>query len=156
MTIINQALLDEVSAEARAAGRLRKNRNFHPADDFPAHRLLNAIEPGSYVPPHRHLDKLKDETMVALRGRIGIVYFDSDGQVTETVVLSPDGDAVGIDITHGTYHSVLGLTPGSVFLEAKAGPYAPLLPEEKAAWAPVEGEVTAAAYLARLQALFES
>ncbi|MDD5295368.1 MAG: WbuC family cupin fold metalloprotein [Rhodocyclaceae bacterium] len=154
MTIITTALLDEVSAEAAASARRRKNRNFHPADEASCHRLLNAIEPGSYVQPHRHLDPAKDECMIVVRGRLGIVFFDDQGQVTETALLEPGGAAVGVDIPHGRYHSVLSLAPGSVFLEAKAGPYAPLLPEEKSAWAPEEGAAGAPEYLGKLSALF--
>ena len=56
ITLIDNALLDEVCAEAAASPRRRKNRNLHPADDHPAHRLLNAMQPDSYIPPHRHLD----------------------------------------------------------------------------------------------------
>ena len=152
--LIDAALLDAVSAEAQASPRRRKNRNFHGADDDAAHRLLNAIEPGSYVAPHRHLDAQKDETMVVLRGRMGLVLFDDQGGVALTAVLGADGDALGVDIAHGTWHSVLALESGTVFLEAKAGPYLPLTPEEHAAWAPAEGEAGAASYLDRLRRLF--
>lgn len=153
-TLIDRALLDAVSAEAKASSRGRKNRNFHPENEYPAHRLLNAIEPGSYVPPHRHLDALKDETMAVLRGRLGLVLFDDAGTVSRAVVLGPGEDVLGADIPHGTWHSVLALEPGTVFLEAKAGPYAPPSAEEKAPWAPGEGVPEAAAYQQRLRACF--
>lgn len=87
--LIDGALLAEVTAEAQASPRLRKNRNFHPRDDYPGHRLLNALEPGSYVPPHRHLNPNKDETMVVLGGRLGLVTFDGQGTITGTAVLAP-------------------------------------------------------------------
>ena len=74
--LIDQALLDSVSLEAGRNPRQRKNRNFHADDTAPAHRLLNAIEPGSYLMPHRHLDANKDETMIVLRGRMGVIFFD--------------------------------------------------------------------------------
>lgn len=155
--LIGNALLAEVSREAAASPRLRKNRNFHPANDFPCHRLLNAIEPGSYVAPHRHLDPCKDETMIVLRGRLGLVIFDAAGTVTQTAELAPGSDHhghLGVDIPHGSWHSVLALEPGTVFFEAKAGPYAPITPEERAPWAPAEGDAAATAYLEKLQALF--
>ena len=72
--LIDQALLDSVSSEASSSLRRRKNRNFHADDAAPAHRLLNAIEPGSYLMPHRHLDANKDETMVVVRGRMAVSY----------------------------------------------------------------------------------
>lgn len=152
--LIDTALLDEVSGEARAAARRRKNRNFHPDNDFPAHRLLNAIEPGSYVVPHRHLDPLKDESMIVLRGRMGLVIFDEAGAVSLTAVIAPNADCRGVDIPHATWHTVLALEAGTVFFEAKAGPYLPLSAAECASWAPAEGQAEAAGYLARLLRLF--
>lgn len=152
--IIDRKLLDEVSAEACNSPRLRKNRNFHPADDSPAHRLLNAVEPGSYIAPHRHLDANKDETFVALRGKFGLVTFDDAGNVAQTQIIAANSEACGVDIPHGTWHSIVSLEPGSVFFEAKAGPYLPFLTEEKASWAPQENAPGAAAYFARLEALF--
>ncbi|WP_298438839.1 WbuC family cupin fold metalloprotein [Geobacter sp.] len=156
MRIITSLLLDEVSAQAAAAPRRRKNHNLHPSDDFCCHRLLNAIEPGSYIQPHRHLDPLKDESMVVLRGLLGVVSFDGEGNVTGTRVLRPGGEAVAVDIPHGEFHTVLGLAAGTVFFEAKAGPYLPLTAAEKAPWAPAEGDEAAPAYLDSLAALFRS
>ncbi len=100
--LIDGALLAEVAAEAQASPRLRKNRNFHPRDDYPGHRLLNALEPGSYVPPHRHLDPNKDETMVVLSGRLGLVTFDGQGNIAGTAMLAPGSHTLGVDIPHGT------------------------------------------------------
>jgi len=155
ITVIDQALLAEVSAEAQQAPRRRRNRNFHPADDYPGHRLLNAIEPDSYVMPHRHLDPAKDESIVCLRGRLGIVVFGPSGEVDRNIHLTPAGENVGVDIPHGVYHSVLALESGTVFFEAKAGPYVPLAGDEKAPWAPVEGDAGVADYLAQLRRLFD-
>jgi cupin fold WbuC family metalloprotein len=147
---IDNALLDEVSAEARSSPRRRKNRNFHGDDSQPGHRLLNAIEPGSYIQPHRHLDPNKGETMVVLRGTLGLVTFDDTGKVVEAVKVSHGGTPLGMDIPCGTWHTVFALEPGTVFLEAKAGPYLPLSADEKATWAPAEGDPLAQAFLARL------
>ena len=152
--LIDQALLAEVSAEAQAAPRRRKNRNFHPRDDYPGHRLLNAIEPDSYVMPHRHLDPTKDETILCLRGKLGILVFLPNGAVHRSSVLEAGGATLGVDIPHGLFHSVVALEPGTVFFEAKAGPYVPLSPEEKAPWAPLEGSSEAAEYLAALWSHF--
>jgi cupin fold WbuC family metalloprotein len=149
---IDQALLDEVSAEARNSPRRRKNRNFHVSEAQPGHRMLNAIEPGSYIMPHRHLDPDKGETMVVLRGALGVVIFDDAGEVVAAQKVSHGGTPVGMDIPVGTWHTVFALEPGTVFLEAKAGPYLPLTAEEKAPWAPAEGDAAAAAYLADLVA----
>ncbi|WP_374680740.1 WbuC family cupin fold metalloprotein [Accumulibacter sp.] len=152
--LIDQALLDSVSGEASRSPRQRKNRNFHADDAAPAHRLLNAIEPGSYLMPHRHLDANKDETMIVLRGRLGVVFFDELGQVEQTAVLAPMGPICGVDIPHGVYHTVLALDPGTVMLEAKGGPYLPLDEAERAPWAPAEGAPQAAAYALSLRERF--
>ena len=152
--IIDTALLDHVSEQARHSPRKRRNFNFHAGDDAAAHRLLNGIEPGSYIPPHRHLDPAKDESIYILRGRLGAVFFDETGNVTETAVIEPGGAQVGINIPHGTYHTVLALATATVFFEAKAGPYVPVTPQERAPWAPAEGEAGAEDYLGALQARF--
>lgn len=149
--IIDQALLDEVCAEAAASPRRRKNRNFHPADDHPSHRLLNAMQPDSYIPPHRHLDPTKDETFVVLRGQLGLLVFDDIGQVVQTQKVGAGDTAIGVDIPHGTWHTAVALEPDTVFLEAKAGPYLPFAPSEKAAWAPAENTPEATAYLVALK-----
>lgn len=75
--LIDQSLLADLIGAARQAPRLRVHRNFHPNDASPAHRLLIAIEPGSYVPPHRHLNPDKDETLLVLRGSLGVVFFEA-------------------------------------------------------------------------------
>ena len=152
--IINRELFDRVSSEARAAPRRRKNFNFHIAEADASHRLLNAMEPDSYIPPHCHRDASKDESIIALAGRFGVVFFDHQGNVTGTAILTPGGEAVGVNIPHGVFHSLVALEPGSLFFEAKAGPYKALEPAEKAPWAPTEGEPDAIAYLGFLRAMF--
>ncbi|HEX4328980.1 MAG TPA: WbuC family cupin fold metalloprotein [Burkholderiales bacterium] len=152
--LITQELLDEVAAEAAASPRRRKNRNFHRANEDAAHRLLNALEPDSYVMPHRHLDPSKDETIVAVRGRFGLVLFGDDGQVQSTAVLAAGGKTIGVDIPHGTFHTLVALEPGSIFFEAKAGPYVAIAEAERAHWAPAEGTPEAKSYLERMRRLF--
>ena len=152
--LLDRALLDAVSAGAAASPRRRLNHNFHPADDYPGHRLLNAIEPDSYLPPHRHLDPNKDESIIVLRGTLGVVEFDDNGAVVARSVMTPSGDCCGVDIPHGTWHTVIALEPGTVMFEAKSGPYRPLVAEEKAPWAPAEGDAAAPAYWQGVAALF--
>lgn len=154
MKVINRQLLDDISAAARENPRLRKNWNIHPDDGFPAHRLLNAMEPASYIRPHRHLDPLKDETFLIVRGRLGVIVFADDGTVRETVLLDPCGDVLGVDLPSGCFHTAVSLDGGTIFFEAKAGPYLPLTDEEKAPWAPEDSSPRTAAYLESLKSLF--
>jgi cupin fold WbuC family metalloprotein len=150
MQLVDADLLRRLSEEARSNPRLRKNHNLHASDHSSAHRLLNAIEPGSYIPPHRHLDPEKDESFVILAGRLAVFTFDDSGAVQQRVVLAA-GDQLIADIPHGVWHTALALAPGTVFFEAKAGPYLPLVPEEKAPWAPADGTAEVAPYLEGLR-----
>lgn len=147
MRVITRQLLSLVTEQARASLRLRMNHNLHPAQGSGCQRLLNAIEPGSYVRPHRHLDPEKDEAAILLRGCLGIVTFSPQGGVEQAVLLSPESGNLAVDIPHGVYHTALSLSPGTVFYEAKAGPYLPLLEDEKAPWAPDEGDPAVVSYL---------
>jgi len=154
MKIINLRLLDDISAAARENPRLRKNWNIHPHDAFPAHRLLNAMEPDSYIRPHRHLDPLKDETFMIVRGKLGILIFDDDGAVKEKVLLDSEGECIGADISAGQFHTAVSLETGTIFFEAKAGPYVPLQEGEKPSWAPEDGSAGVDGYLAAMKAEF--
>lgn len=153
--IITRGLLDMVTGEAKSSPRLRRNFNFHAGDKAPCHRLLNAMEPDSYIPPHRHLDPEKDETMIVLRGRLGVIFFDDGGNIRETALLTTEGDAMGVNIPHGAFHTVVCLESSTVFFESKAGPYRPLTTEERPTWAPVEGSEGADEYLAGLRRLWQ-
>jgi len=150
MKIFNQTTLTQLSAEAKSGPRKRKNLNLHPSDDFCCHRLFNAIEPGSYIRPHRHLDPAKDETFVIVSGALGVILFGDDGSIDNSVVLTVGGPALAVDIPHGRFHGAVSLAPGTVFFEAKAGPYLPLSPEEIPQWAPAEETSESVEYLARL------
>ena len=152
--LLGQATLTTLSGEAVASSRLRKNLNCHADNEARCHRLLNALEPGTYVPPHCHLDPHKEETLVVIKGRFGVLIFDAVGVVQESIVLSPDAEHFGITIPVGVFHSMVALAPGSVFFEAKAGPYVPVAAGEKAPWAPTEGEPGCAAYLQKMLAYF--
>ena len=152
--LISQEILDTVTREATTTSRLRKNLNFHRHDESSCHRLLNAIEPNSYIPPHRHLGPEKDESIILLRGCLGVVFFDEGGNVSETAILTPGGVAVGVNIPHGEFHTFVSLESGTVFFESKAGPYRPLTAEERAPWAPGEGSDESDAYLAELRKIW--
>lgn len=152
--IIGRELLDGVTREARAAARLRKNFNLHADDEARCHRLFNAMEPDSYIPPHCHLGPEKDETIICVRGRLGVVFFDGQGSVREKAILTPGGDPFAVHVPVGEFHTFVSLENGTVFFESKAGPYRPLSPEERALWAPGDGSAEAAAYLASLRKLW--
>ena len=103
--------LQHVSAEAASSPRLRRNRNLHAMED-PVHRLFNAIEPGSYIRPHRHLRPPKTETMVVVAGRLGFLSFRDDGSVAERFVLDAAGETFGVDVPAGRLAHVRVARPG--------------------------------------------
>jgi cupin fold WbuC family metalloprotein len=154
MTIISKQTLSELTGQARTNPRLRKNLNLHPNDDFPAHRLLNAMEPASYIRPHRHLDPNKAETFIIMAGRLGVLLFDDNGEVVEKLLLDAAGDNLGVDIPAGVFHTAVSLEEGTVFFEAKVGPFRLLTEEEKAPWAPEDGSAEVAPYLDSMKKSF--
>lgn len=123
MITINQRLLDMAPAEAQASTRLRMNYNFHQSLDDKCHRFLNAVEPGTEVPIHRH--PTKDESFVLLRGKVRVTTHNDDGSIQESVELNPDEGLYGVDIPKGVWHKVESLESGSVFFECKEGPFVP-------------------------------
>lgn len=136
MKIIDTTLLDETSQRAKLSPRLRMNYNFHESTDDAVNRLLNAMEPGSYIRPHRHLNPDKDEMFLLLRGRVAVFTFDDEGNITEKMVLDPKAGAYGAEIKPGVWHSLIVLEPDTVVYEVKAGPFAPLEPSNMAPWSP--------------------
>ncbi len=122
--IINDELLNSITEEARENPRLRKNYNFHKSENDSVQRLLNALEPGTNLPIHRH--NQTDETYVLLRGEINVFFYNNDKQLTETYYLNPLKGNYGINIPSCQWHSIEVLEPGSVIFEVKEGPYAPL------------------------------
>ena len=121
MTIIDLALVDKVSSEAKESPRLRMNFNFHQSLEDKCHRMLNAVEPGSDIPIHRHPDK--DESFVVLRGKVRSTTYKDDGTVIESVVLSQEDGLYGVDIPKGVWHKLESLESGSVVFECKEGPF---------------------------------
>jgi cupin fold WbuC family metalloprotein len=147
-------LFDALTAAAAAAPRRRMNRNFHCGDDHPAHRFLNAVEPDSYIRPHRHPHALKDETFVVLRGAFGVLLFDEIGGVAQTRVIRAGGELVGAHVPARVFHALVSLESGSIFFEVKAGPYDARTDKQWPAWAPAEDDPAAPSYLAKLRTLF--
>ena len=152
---IDQSLLADLSAQAAASPRKRKNHNFHAGNEAPCHRLLNALEMDSYIQPHRHLHPDKGETLIVVRGKLGALCFDDQGRITHKAVIAAGGEQIGLDTSAGVFHSFVALEPGSVIFEAKAGPYEPVSEAERAPWAPLEQSPDGLAYLAWMRAQFE-
>lgn len=125
---ITQTLLDKLTDQAKASPRLRMNLDLRNSPADLSQRMLNAIEPGSPLPIHRH--QHSSETVVCLRGRLREVFYDDAGRVTETIDLAPNGPVVAVSIPIGQWHTVHVQESGTVIMEVKDGPYEPLGPED--------------------------
>ena len=126
---ISQAILNELTAKAKGSPRLRMNLDLRNGNDDTSQRMLNAIEPGSEVPIHRH--QKTSETVVCLRGRLVEEYYDELERIcTEAIELSPNGPVVALNIPAGQWHTVRALESGTVILEMKNGADEPTGPED--------------------------
>lgn len=121
---ITQALLDELTLKAKESPRLRMNYDLRNSDADQSQRMLNAIEPGSPLPVHRH--RKTSETVVCLRGRLVEEYYDEQRICIEAIELSPNGSVVALNIPAGQWHTVRALETGTVIMEVKDGPYEPI------------------------------
>ena len=122
---ITQAILDNLTEQAKASPRLRMNLDLRNSDADQSQRMLNAIEPGSPLPIHRH--RHTSETVVCLRGRLVWEFYDELERIcTETIELSPNGQVVALNVPAGQWHTVKALESGSVILEMKDGKYEPI------------------------------
>ena len=119
--IIDKNLLDQVSEQAKESSRLRMNYNFHQSLEDKCHRMLNALEPRTVVPVHRH--PTKDESFVILRGKVRVTTHNDDGSIIEDVVLSQESGNYGVDIPKNVWHKLESLESGSVIFECKEGPF---------------------------------
>ena len=127
--VITKAVLDNLTAQAKASPRLRMNLDLRNSPDDQSQRMLNAIEPGSLLPIHRH--KYTSETVVCLRGRIVEEFYDELERIcTDAIELTPCGPNFLVNVPAGQWHTVRALESGSVLLEMKDGKYEPLGPED--------------------------
>ena len=125
---INKELLDALTAQAKAAPRLRMNMDLRNSAGDSSQRMLNAIEPESEVPIHRH--KKTSETVVVLRGRVVEEYYDDEGVCEASYEVSPDGPVYALNIPAGKWHTLRSLESGTVILEMKDGAYEPIAPDD--------------------------
>lgn len=142
MKRITRQQLETLSRQAAESARGRANWNLHPSLADPTQRFCNAMEPGTYVRPHRHQAPGRWELFLALTGEAQVVTFSEKGGLLARVTIGADGPDYGIEIPEGVWHTVASLQPGTVLFELKPGPYIPLTDKDFAPWAPTEGHST--------------
>jgi cupin fold WbuC family metalloprotein len=148
MVRITTELIDKVVAEARQSPRRRMNYNFHPELSDPVQRLLNALEPWTYIRPHKHTTK--EESFVLLSGTVLAVVFNTDGTIRDHAILSRETGILGIEFEENCFHMLTSLETGSVVFEIKEGPFVPHTEGSSAPWAPLEGTPEARAFLMKV------
>ncbi len=157
MKAFDEQYLNDLTVQAQNSPRRRQHRNIHQSYQDACQRLFNAIEPGSYIPPHRHASEPREELLIAIRGSMALITFDDQGAVTGVLRLGSEKHgcdlAVGAEVEPNTWHTVVALEPGCVLLEVKAGPFDPNQPKDRAPWAPEEGSQMAQGYLQGLAEL---
>ena len=125
---IDKEILDRLTAEAKSCERLRMNFDLRTSADDKSQRMLNALEPGTKVPVHRH--RSTAETVIIIRGKVKEILFDENGCVSEEVMMEVGGDCPVLQIPAGQWHTIESLESGTVIFEAKDGAFAPLSEED--------------------------
>lgn len=140
MTIqaFDSKFLDDLTAKAKASDRRRAHHNVHLSLDEPCQRLFIAMEPDSFVVPHRHSRPAKPECFIGIRGHVALFFFDNDGTINKTLHIGPDQTTLVCDIPPNTWHTAVSMTTACVFLEVKPGPYQPIHDGDIAPWSPSE------------------
>lgn len=126
--VIDQQILNELSEQAKTNPRLRQSMDLRNSLEDQSQRMLNALEPGTVMPIHRHHGS--SETVVILRGKIRWIFYDDQGRITESTELRSDGDIRMLNVEKDRWHSLECLESGSVLYESKDGPYHPLEEDE--------------------------
>lgn len=140
MKSITKDILAKVTEEAIASERKRKNYNYHDELADPLQRLLNAMEPETYVQPHKHDTPDKREFFTILRGKALVVIFNNEGEPIDHFVLDVSKENFGVEIPAKAWHTVIVLEKGTILFEVKDGPYEALDDKNFAEWAPREGD----------------
>ena len=125
---IDVTLLDELTAQAKVSPRLRMNFDLRNSPNDQSQRMLNALEPGTVMPIHRH--RHSSETVVVLRGKVKWVYYNDQKEITNTFIVAPGSDLVGLSVPMGQWHSLECLETGTVIFESKDGAFEPTRPED--------------------------
>ena len=155
MKVFTSDYLDDLTAKAHKSPRKRQHLNIHADYQDPCQRLFNALEPDTYIRPHRHSSDPKTELLIGVRGLMALVVFNEDGTINWVLRFGTNQKikrlALGAEIPANTWHTVIALESGSVLLEVKAGPFDPSLPKDLALWAPEEGADATLSYLDQLK-----
>jgi cupin fold WbuC family metalloprotein len=144
---ISRELIGTLKQQASLSERKRKNYNFHKYDGDTLQRMLHAMNPGTYVQPHKHENPDKREAFIILEGRVAVVEFDDRGEILNSIILDRATGNYGVEIPEHTWHMLIALETNSVIYEVKDGPWSPIDDKFFAPWAPKEGDIKSMKYL---------
>ena len=150
MQKINHHLVKELQEQAGQSERKRKILNFHKKAADPLQRMVNCLNPGSYVPPHNHQHPEKREVFILITGRLLYLEFDDDGEIINKAILDRNKSQWGVEITPGSYHTIIALEENTCVYELKDGPYDPETDKYIAPWAPEENALESRDFLRQL------
>ena len=148
MKKINSSFILGMQKNAESSPRLRSHHNFHPDLTDSVNRLCIFLKKGTYIRPHRHAKIHKWELIIGLKGQIGVVIYNDDGEIVDKFKMAPDSDMLGFEIQPNTWHALYALSDESMFFEVKPGPFIPTPEIDFANWAPKEGDSGVGDFLA--------
>jgi cupin fold WbuC family metalloprotein len=152
IVVISRNLAEQALRVSRESERKRVILPFHKSHEESLHRMFNAMQPGTYVHPHRHFTSQKSEVFLVLAGSLDFIVFDDRGQIEFVRRLSAGAADFGIDLAPGKYHTFLVRAPDTLIYEVKPGPYTAQDDKDFAPWAPAEGTPEVVSYLTGLEA----
>jgi cupin fold WbuC family metalloprotein len=144
-----------LKAEAKDSPRKRKNFNFHKEPDDRLQRMMHAMNPGTYVQPHKHENPDKREAFIILEGSVAVIEFNDSGEIKGHLILNRQAGNYGVEVSKCSWHMLIALEENSVIYEVKDGPYSPNDDKNFATWAPKEGSNTCDEYLDRIKKLLQ-
>jgi len=151
LSLMTRTLLDHARQQSRLSPRRRIIQPFHKTNDDPLHRMLNVVQPGSYIRPHRHLDPPKAEAWILISGALVFFTFEDNGDVRDCLHLSAGGEIFGVDLVPGIFHTFIALEPDTTIYEIKTGPYSANSDKSFPTWAPAENTDGTAEYIETLR-----
>ncbi|MCI5146324.1 MAG: cupin fold metalloprotein, WbuC family [Candidatus Electrothrix sp. AR3] len=150
LTFITSEIIDSAIKMSRKSPRLRIIVPFHKSDSDNLHRMLNVIQPYSYIQPHRHSNPPKAETLIVLKGSLACIVFDNEGKISKKMIISNQSNMIGVDMEPSIYHTFFALEKDTVLFEIKPGPYKKSSDKDFATWAPKENSKERKKYLESL------
>ncbi|WP_272698946.1 WbuC family cupin fold metalloprotein [Desulfovibrio sp. Fe33] len=141
------SMVGKLLAQSQHSPRKRLLQKLHKSHDASVHRMFNAMQPGTYVMPHRHLEPAKNETILVMAGSMLFIEFTDDGEIADQILLQPGTETFGVDVAPHVYHTYLPLKADTLVFECKTGPYREESDKNVPGWAPREGTPEASDYL---------